>query len=165
MFAAQPLGVVVNFQGSYPSNSVFVTPPLGVVVNFQGSYPSNSLFASSPLGVVVNLQGSYPSNSLFNTPLVGVAYGTVVTQISPVTVTRNSTVNLVLQGYELSSVTAVSFIPGTGITQTGAFTVTPDGTELTLPIAITADAPTGARVIRLTTPQGNSDVAIPLIVQ
>jgi len=164
-FDSKPLSVVVNLQGQYPSNSLFESKPLSVVVNLQGNYPADSLFESKPVGVVVNLQGQYPANSLFESRAVGATYGAWVDQVSPASALAGATVALTLDGVALDTVTAVSFVPDAGITQTGAFTVLPGGAQITLPISVAADAPAGSRVIRLTTPNGEVDTTPLFIIE
>jgi hypothetical protein len=159
IFTSQrPLGVAAYIEGSFQATGIFATQrPLGVAAYLEPSLNTTGLFATQrPLGVAAYIEPSLNTTGIFatQTPL-GTAYGTIISQVTPATVTRGTSATLTLDGFELDAVTAVSFNPGDGITQTAAFTVTPDGFQMTIPISVTSGASIGARAIVLTTPAGD----------
>ena len=64
-----------------------------------------------------------------------------------------TSVNLVVSGVGLQSVQTATLAPLTGLA-VGAFSVNAEGTELTIPVSIEANAPRGARRLMLTTANG-----------
>jgi len=91
---------------------------------------------------------------------VSVAFQPVITSVSPATgapATPSLAVRILGAGF--SGATGVSFLRNNAVDAditVVTFSVTPDGTEVNLEIAIGPSAPLGARVIRITTPAGSS---------
>ena len=82
--------------------------------------------------------------------------------ISPILGTQGGVLTLTINGSNFQDATAVTITPSDGIMVGGGMTVNATGTQITVPIAITADAPTTARVIQVVTPAGvSSSVASP----
>lgn len=104
---------------------------------------------SNALGIV--LEGAatvaVEPTSLFTTPL-GVTVGSVVTGIAPAIGIVGQSITLTAQGRELQGVTAVQIVPGTGLTL-GAVTIAPDGSSLSLPVAIDINAPQTLRTVKV----------------
>lgn len=138
LFSSEPLGIsIYTGPESHAGTGVFHTPhPLGVSI-YTGPVP-------------------HTGTGIFYTPNpLGTAYGTTVGQTSPESISQGTSATLTLEGTELDSVTAVGFDLADGITQSGAFAVTADGTQMTIPIEVASTASTGIRVIILTTPSGD----------
>jgi len=101
-----------------------------------------------------------PPDAEITVGTVSVAFQPVITSVSPSTgapATPSLAVRVLGAGF--SGSTSVSFLrnnaPDSTITVV-TFSVTPDGTEANLEIAIAPSAPVGARVIRITTDAGSS---------
>lgn len=84
---------------------------------------------------------------------VGVVVGASAYRTAPKVAVVGETTTLVVQGSGLQGVTQAALQPSTGITH-GAFTVSPDGTTLSLPTTIDAGAVRGIRRVVLTTASG-----------
>jgi YD repeat-containing protein len=101
-----------------------------------------------------------PPESEIATGAVSVSFQPVITSVSPA-IGAPATPSLAVRvlGAGLDGATTVSFRRNNAadpdITVV-TFSVSPDGTEANLEIAIAASAPVGARVIRITTPAGSS---------
>ncbi len=164
-FYAKPVGVSVYLEQDLQTTGVFTSPPVGVAVYLEQDVQTNGIFTSPPVGVAAYIEQQVEVDSIFVTTPVGVSLGTVVDQITPQNVPRGTAPALTLTGFELDSVSAVAFIPSDGITQTGAITVSPDGRQLDIPIDVAPTAPTGNRILSLTTPLGEVLVTAPLIIE
>lgn len=157
-FYSKPIAVTAYTEPALNTTGVFVTQrPLGVAAYIEPSINVNGIFATQrPLGVSTYIQPSINVNGIFATQVpLATTYGTNIEQTSPAIVNRNTSATLTIDGIELDSVSAVSFSPSDGITQTAAFTVTPDGLQMTVSINISGTASTGARAVILTTPAGD----------
>jgi len=85
-----------------------------------------------------------------------------IDSLTPILESRNRTFNLLIRGQNLQDATAVRAEPPAGLSFDSALTPNGAGTELTVRINITPDAPLGARVIRVFTPGGaTTDAAQP----
>lgn len=85
----------------------------------------------------------------------------VITSISPNFKIRGSTIaNFTITGTNLTGATTVNFSPPTGITVSHPPSVNAEGTTATVSVTISAGAPTGGRVVTITTAAGNSDNAM-----
>lgn len=164
-FYAKPVGVAAFIDQDVQTNGIFTTQPVGVAAFIEQQVQANGIFTSQPVGIAAFIAQDVQVNGIFVTQPVGASLGTVVDQISPQTVSPDTVLTLTLTGFELNTVTAVSFIPADGVTITGGLTVSPDGRQLGIPIDIDATAPLGARVISLTTPSGEVLVTQPLIIE
>ena len=130
---------------------VTVTTPGGVSQNVKG--PQNTFTVVTTLvetitpitapQVGVLLQPTTPPPVSQNYGLgsfdLGIAKGSAVTRITPRVGIVGETVNLSIQGQELSSVTALSFTPAEGIS-VQSLTPAPDGKSVSASIAIAATA-------------------------
>jgi hypothetical protein len=90
---------------------------------------------------------------------VSVSVGPVITAISPATGHVGTNVGVTISGWNLQGATAVQVLKDgladTTVTASGV-TAAPDGTSVTCTLTIGSSAPTGARVLRVVTPQGQS---------
>lgn len=130
---------------------------LGVVLEEQVSTPPtiNRETTSNLLGVIVEppvVPATRPLDT--RSALLGVAIGGFARQIQPSAVAVGNSLDLNVSGQALDLITGVSFVPAEGITQTGAFAVSPNGQLLTLPITVAADAAISSRAVVLTTTTG-----------
>lgn len=130
-----------------------VAPHVGVVLEQPAQPISTPIgpIASPIVGVTVQTPAPPPATTdIFLTGTrVGVTVGPVAMQAAPAGLARGASGTLTIQGQALNAVTAVALQPATGITL-GTLTASADGTELAIPITVTADAPTGLREIVLT---------------
>jgi len=81
-------------------------------------------------------------------PLLGIAYGSAGTGISPQAKAIGETFTLTVQGIGLQTVTGINFVPATGLSM-GPPAIAPDGLSLSVQVAIAADAPQTARTLQL----------------
>lgn len=135
------------------------SPLVGLVVGTTPP-PSTTLpvLANAPVvGVMVNTTVQ-PVNRL-ETPHarpVGVVVGAATRHIEPASpdgFLKGSSGVVEVQGIALGMVTQVS-VTGTGVTA-GAPSASADGTRLTVPITVAADAPSGGYALRLSVPAGS----------
>ncbi|HMH50633.1 MAG TPA: IPT/TIG domain-containing protein [Candidatus Acidoferrum sp.] len=168
-FASAAQGVSVTFAQPMISNSV----QSSVSVIRGGTSVTNSLqtSVSAVIGgtaVSKNLQtsvsvsvGGDPSAIAATTP-VSISFGPVITGVSPAAGTRGVVgLAVTLTGAHFTDGTQVTFlrnnVPDTTIT-TSIVSISPDGTQATLGLSIASGAPTGDRVVGITTPAGTSTV-------
>ena len=141
---------------------------------------------NAPLvGVVLETPPAPPTTQTYGLTanLLGVSVGSVVTGINPTAGSIGDSITLTITGYDLQNVTAVAFLPNTGIT-VGSPSVAADGRSLTVPITLATDAPQTLRTVqvlagttvlpvapvsvtqfRVTTPQPQIDSISPLYLQ
>ncbi len=72
--------------------------------------------------------------------------------IEPILAVQGDVLTLLVRGDNLFDAEAVTATPGDGMHIGSRITVNESGTELTVPIAVDADAPLGPRVIRVAVP-------------
>jgi hypothetical protein len=85
-----------------------------------------------------------------------------IDSITPILNSRGQTFALLIRGQNFQDALAVRAEPAAGLVIENVVTPNAAGTELTVRISIAADAPLGARVIRVVTPGGaSSEVAAP----
>jgi YD repeat-containing protein len=123
--------------------------PVFVTAEFTGLTTS---FAPS-VGVVFEGVPVTTSTSTTISPLVsaqvGVAIGTFITSVAPQTLTTGSgPTNVVITGGNLQGITAVNVVPADGLVL-GPIAVAPDGTNVTVPITVSANAPQTLRQLAL----------------
>jgi hypothetical protein len=164
-FNAKPVGVAAFVAQDISSDSLFITRSVGVVSFIDQAINSNSTFLTPSIGVVTFIAPDAAIDGIFVNQPAGVLLGIVADQISPSSVSPGTSLTLTLSGFELDAVAAASFIPAEGITITGGLSVAPDGRQLAIPISIDLTAPLGARVISLTTSQGEVLVSQPLLIE
>lgn len=141
-----PRVVIVNTAGGGSDVAVLPSNTFTIVNELQQTYSP----ISAPLvGVVVEQTPPPVSQTLgvFTTPL-GVSVGAVITGISPPAGSIGESLALTVNGYDLQNVTAIEFLPSTGIT-VGTLAVAPDSRSLTVPITLAADAPQTLRTIQV----------------
>lgn len=111
---------------------------------------------ASPVGIQVGSVAA-PSNTQTIAPVIspsiGVAVGAFAQAMLPRAGIVGTTVNLVVSGQGLQAVQSVGLVASTGVSL-GAFTVNAEGTQLTQPIAIDANALKTVRRLTLQTASG-----------
>jgi hypothetical protein len=122
------------------------TSPIFVTTEFSGLNTSFAL----PLGVVITSPTPTPPPPPpipLTSSVVGVAFGNYIGDISPKVLTVGTgPVPIVISGAGLGAVTSVGISPSDGLT-VGTPTASPDGTSLTVPVTIAANAPTTLRQV------------------
>ena len=124
---------------------VFLPPTISV---------SNSL-ASRALGVLLPLPRNVNA-SLASSPL-GVAFGPVARSIEPTAALISTDFTLTIRGFGLDAVTGMTLSPPEGITVGSPLQASPDGTQLTVPISVSAGAAAIARTVMLSSATGRVD--------
>ncbi len=101
------------------------------------------------VGVVVLEEPSAPA-PVSVTPLaassVGIAVGSVVIGLNPISASVGQVISLTVYGSELHNVTEVRFSPATGLS-VGAPVIAPDGSSLVVQVSVAADAPKTMRTV------------------
>jgi YD repeat-containing protein len=152
-FAAPPVSVRVAESLSVNNNltagvSVAVAPSAGPVP-----------VVSAPVSVRV---GSAAEATFTAAAPVSVSVAPVVTGVAPATGDRGAALPVTLTGVGLTDATSVEVLqnnaPDSAITVTN-LSVSADGTQATVDLAIGAGATVGPRVVRITTPAGSSTAA------
>lgn len=154
-FVARPVGVAAYIEQATSTPGPFVSLPVGVGAFIEQPASTTGPFVASPVGVAAYIEQPASTTGPFVSQNVGSSYGMVADQVTPQSVAVGSSVNLVVDGLELDTVSDVGFLPSDGITQAGGLTVNPSGTQLTIPVDISVGASTGIRSIVFTTPSGD----------
>lgn len=158
-------GTVMTFNlgiGSFTAlgeHRVMVFTPGGTSANTNG--PQNTFtvvtavngvitpISAPQLGVVLQEEPPLPTSQNYglNAPQLGIAVGAVVTSLTPNVGIVGETVDLTLQGQELSGVTSLTFAPNDGLT---VQSVTPavDGKSVAARVSIAANAPKTIRTVK-----------------
>jgi len=129
------------------------SPAVGVVIGSATPAPVNvdGTLASAAVGVVIP---STPVTSTVTgtvaTTQVGVVVGTVAQTMAPTGWLQGASGTLTVTGIGLGAVTTASAVPATGILL-GAPVASPDGSSLTMSIAVAPNAAQGLRELRLGT--------------
>jgi len=127
-----------------------VTSPLLGVLKQEVVTPTTTTIGpiEAPLvGVVVEFTAPPASTTNFlASSALGVALGAVPTRIDPTGIVRGSSGTLTVNSTGLGGVTSVSVNPPTGITL-GTLTISPDGSQVSVPITVAADAPVVTREV------------------
>jgi YD repeat-containing protein len=152
--AANTLQISSNVGATVSPVSAF---PLGVVLQSNTPPPPMVFgpFSSPSVGVV--LQDPNPPaapQTLSTATNVGVAVGAVATGVAVPPLVAGSSATLTVSGFALNDVTALSIVPSTGVTL-GALSVSPDGSQVSIPLTVQAGAAAGLRgvsLLRGTTP-------------
>ena len=124
-----------------------------------GPLESGAAFAAAPPTTVAI---AFSPTAFAAAPPTTVALEPVVTAVSPATGAPGATATLTLTGSGFIGATAVTFLLNNAADATITVTsvaVNVDGTQATVDITIDAGALLGARVVRITTPGGNSTAA------
>jgi hypothetical protein len=167
-FVAQA-GLVVRVNGSglsgatglsfVPSDGI--TPQSGTFnVAADGSYCEITvdIAPNAPLSErSINVDGitSYPATAAANLFRVTLPVPEVL-GLSPIRKETGATFILTMRGTNLSYAGSIDFLPSAGITVVNPPAVTSDGTVATVEIRIAANAPTGNRVVTISTAGGTS---------
>jgi len=136
---------------------------LGVLLQDSTPPPPQSVgpILAPPLGVL--LQGA-PSPAtrdvLTLAPQLGVAVGPVVMSVTPSGLAPGANGTLVFRGNLLSAAAGVNAVPGTGLSF-GALQVSLDGTQVSVPVSVAANAPAIVQTLVLTTASGAAPAANP----
>ena len=136
---------------------------LGVLLQNGTAPPPTSVgpIVASPLGVLLQgAPGPATRDVLTLAPQLGVAVGPVVTSIAPSALAPGANVTLVIRGNLLSAAVGVSAVPGTGLSF-GTLQVSLDGTQVSVPVSVAANAPAIAQTLVLTTASGAAPAASP----
>ena len=172
---SRPVGIVASIEqpgstsvGSLTASS-FVSPVIGLTAQIlQPELSAESDIVSSSIGVVAHIeqagsssQGSFVSNS------TGVIFdGLVITQVLPALIEQSGNATLTIIGQGLNAVTAISILPpddfgelppipgAPAITQNGSLVISPDGSQLTVPIDVPNNLLSGIYRIVVTTVDG-----------
>lgn len=138
---------------SSASNTLTIGPPGAPLV------PVTSLAA--PMVGVARDAGAAPS-ALAQLPsaLLGVTVGPVIVSRSPPAGIIGETVSLAVTGAQLQGVTALQFLPPTGLTA-GAPVISTDGRTVTFPVIIDPAAPQTLRAVRVRAGSGDVPFADP----
>jgi YD repeat-containing protein len=152
-FAASPLSVSIASGATVNNNltaavSVAVAPAVGPVP-----------VVSTPVSARV----AESTTTAFQTAAaVSAAVAPVVSGVAPATADRGATLTVTLTGAGFTEATSVEVLvnnaPDAAITVTN-LSVNGDGTQAAVDLAIGAGATVGERVVRITTPAGNSTAA------
>jgi YD repeat-containing protein len=127
-----------------------IAAPVGVVL-------TNAAVPMLPIGPVLSplvgvvLQSTAPPPTTGVGPVtsipVGVAVGPVALGLTPSSLLLGSTGALTVTGTGLNAVTSTSFLPSSAVSLSGGLTASPDGTQLTIPVIVSASAaPTQVRL-------------------
>ncbi len=161
------LTVRVNGYGLSGVDSFAILPADGLTITLQPPAPDGSwvealvsIAANAPLTerVIVLKSGS----TLIPAATAGANRFRVtlpqpeISSIAPNLREVGSSFTLTINGRLLSGASTVAFEPGSGITVVNPPAVSSDGTQATVTVIIAANAPTGQRVVTITTPGGTT---------
>jgi len=132
-------------------------------VFITGEFVGVSSSFAPPLGVI--LQSGAPASQTPVTPvasrILGVVVGNFIRGVAPTNFTVGSgPTTLTISGSGLQSAQSVSVVPNTGIT-VGPLTIAPDGSSVSVPLTIAANAPISQRKVVVTGTGGVFRVASP----
>lgn len=154
-FVTRPVGVGAYIEQAANTSGPFVTRPVGVAAYIEQAANTNGPFVTRPVGVGAYIEQAATTTGPFVAAMVGSTYGTIVDQVTPQSISQSSSIVLTINGLELDAISALSFIPTDGITQSGPLTVSGDGLQITVPIDVSAAATTGHHSILFTTVTGD----------
>jgi len=128
-----------------------VSSALGIELQSSAAPPTVSVgpIASPAVGVLLpdpNPPAAPPTD--VRASQVGVAVGPYARGIQVDPLFPGATGTLVISGYALADVTAVQIEPATDVTL-GSLTISPDGTQVSVPLSLTATASAGLRGVRV----------------
>ena len=130
------------------------SPIVGLVKEILAtSPPAVSTSVATPIvGVVLEAVSVAPTPVNMNvfqpSPLVGILYGSAAFDLAPEGLLAGNSGVLTVTGIGLNAVTSATVNPATGIT-IGAIQASPDGTQLTIPVDVAANASVGDRWVVL----------------
>lgn len=140
---ANTITLTTNPSSAYP----LASPIVGLVKETVAAPPAQTAITpTSPVvGVVLETStvATPASLNVFQpSPQVGVLYGTAAYMLAPEGLLAGSSGTLTVTGAGLGAVTGVVVSPATGITL-GTLQASPDGTQLTVPVSVAANAAVG----------------------
>lgn len=152
-------------------NRVSLNPAAGVVLGNTVSVTPDGKQVSVPFTVASDAAtgirevtiGRNTATTPFLTPeasrlFLGVGLPQILS-IEPIASARGTSFTLLIRGQNFLGASVVVVEPPEGVSVVNTPTVNANGTEATVGVVIAADAPVGARVIRLITPAGVTDGA------
>lgn len=121
---------------------------------------------SAPVGIMVSTTAPAAPQSTYgavSSTSIGVTVGSVITSAAPDRGNAGTAdMTLRINGVGLSNSTGIAFIPPDGITvQNGSLVASGDGSYITVPISIDANAPISQRTVVVSTPTGTIMPASP----
>jgi YD repeat-containing protein len=148
------------------SATVTILPPQPVFVAGRGvsvgvAAPPATVDKNVAASVSVKIAESSPA-AFAAARLTAVAIAPVVTAVMPSSGARGATLTLTLSGSGFGGATAATLLlnnASDAAISVANLAVNAEGTQATVTITIDAGAPLGARVVRITTPGGNSTAA------
>jgi len=102
--------------------------------------------------------GGEPAATMVATP-ISVTLAPLITGVSPASGTHGTTVSVTLTGVGFSDATAITFLRNNAPDSTlsaSLVSVNAGGTQATLQVVLATSAPTGVRVVQITTPANTS---------
>ncbi|MBS4095253.1 MAG: hypothetical protein KGZ83_00270 [Sulfuricella sp.] len=149
-------GNTLTLVNSAPSPvSPVLSAPLGVSIAPPLSSKSLPVYGRA-LGVTLQKDVVPASTSILaKASVVGVALGSVALDRAPAALMRGATATLMISGAGLDKASAIRLDPVNGITL-GTPSIASDGTSISVPLTIAADAATGKRKIVITTLAGST---------
>ncbi len=117
--------------------------------------------AQSPFVSVVYKRG--PEHGIAQGSFISVTTGPVVQSITPIRITKGTTVTITINGQNLSGTTGLQFLEGNGTPSTNVIasniTVSADGTSLAATVSAAGNATLGRRTAIVVTPNGRSSTS------
>jgi YD repeat-containing protein len=146
-FSATPSQNQIQFRGGAGALAQSSSP-----ATITTTVPTNAV--SGPITVTTPL-GSAASQTPFE---VVIPQSPIITSISPTYGLQGQTIQqFTINGIKLTGASIVAFSPSAGITVQNLPSVNATGTVATIHVTISAAAPTGGRLVKITTAAGSSD--------
>lgn len=159
-FLSLPVGIAVGSNDTAGAeNNPFLSMPVGLLVgpDDPDSVLNNPVLSSS-VGIAVGSNDvSGGDNNPILSALAGVLIGPVLSSAAPVLLDRGTSVNVAISGFNLQSVNSITLVPAEDVSL-GVFNVSPDGSEITVPVTVDANAVVGSREVVVATPDGEISV-------
>ena len=150
-FLALGIPVVVSDTGLPEGVHSAYSRAVGVAVYTDQPVESTTQFAAEPVGVAVYTDETIETTTQFTSASVGVATGPLITSNAPIDVVQGGSTIVSFQGVNLNQIESVSLYPDTGISQTQAFAVNAEGSELQLYLDVAVTAAVGERLVLIST--------------
>ncbi|MGH8547843.1 MAG: hypothetical protein ACRERU_04450 [Methylococcales bacterium] len=143
-----------------PPDGVLLTDNITINGNGTGLTVPVEVAADAPLTVreivLSTANGKFPFVKIEDSRLTITGLLPIIESIHPIQQFPGTTQTLTVRGLNLNNTVSIEAIPQSGI-QFGIIQVDSAGTQLQVPMAITSGAPSGPRVIVVTTVAGTSD--------
>jgi hypothetical protein len=150
---AAPLGARVVTVVTGAGESLDAAEPANTVHVVAGLAPDVGPVAAPLLGVVVPVHSAPTTSLSLTSSLIGVTRGAAFSAVRPTAAAVGDSLSLQIDGSGLAAATAVRFEPADGL-DVGAPTASGDGTRLSVPLNVSADAVRGLRRVRVLTAAG-----------